>query len=200
MIAKLYPRMKNPSLVSLDENENLLNNTFVRLLLLVQGLEERLGLKGAIAQESKANYDIVISRWMGEHIKEFDKSKPVFEFHYCPLNDAWFFERFSHNDIQYVLGKDDLEMEQILGDIYFKIEAKKFEQVTKEDEPDTNETLTQSALTLREKVEQLFNYQTVIECSEDNECKVDKCNEESQCKNNNPDNSINDGEKTNTDC
>lgn len=120
MIAKILPRMSNKSLQVLDENENLITSSAIRLLQLTQGIADTLGIENIVAEDNKGDYDIIISRWMGDDIDTMDKSKPIYEFHYCGLNGGWFFERYTHNDISFVYPdnltiKDRKTMKKLTG-------------------------------------------------------------------------------------
>ena len=101
LVAKILPRMNNKDLNSLNDNDNVLSSTFYKTLLLVDTIADELNIGEVITEDNTKDYDIIISRWMGEAIESVDKSKPIYEFHYCSLNAGWFFERFTHNDISF---------------------------------------------------------------------------------------------------
>lgn len=107
--AKILPRMSAGSLACLDENENLLTSSAYRLLQLAEVLQNELGFDTVIAENNTTEHDVIISRWMGDDIHLMDKSKPIYEFHYCGLNGGWFFERYTYGDSQIELSKVDYD-------------------------------------------------------------------------------------------
>lgn len=124
MRALLLPRMTT-NLSELERNENLLTSTLFKSLKLCDQLKDKI-LKNFLNEndfqvilDKTQDYDIIISRWMGDEINDLDKSKPIYEFHFDSLNGGWFFERYTHNNIQYKFGDNDAELESILGDIFF---------------------------------------------------------------------------------
>lgn len=129
--AKILPNMNSKDLRSLNKNENLVSSTFYKIIKLVEVLEKDLKITKCITEKSTAEYDIIIARYMGNKIKKMDKSKPIYEFHYCTLNSGWFLSRYTHNDIsfdpEYVTGPNSIglkPMEEItnvtgLSQIFF---------------------------------------------------------------------------------
>jgi hypothetical protein len=120
MIIKILPRQTDKSLSVLDNNENLLTSTIYLFLQLIEGLQKNDVIKDVvvISELNDEPYDVIFSRWMDDEINNFDKSKPIYEFHYDGLNGGWFFERYTDGDKQYT--PEDDNFNDILGDFFFR--------------------------------------------------------------------------------
>lgn len=120
MIIKVLPRQTSESLSILDNNENLITSTIYLFLQLIEGLQKSGAIKDVvvISELSKEPYDVIFSRWMDDEINTFDKSKPIYEFHYDGLNGGWFFERYTYGDNQYT--PEDENFNDILGNFFFR--------------------------------------------------------------------------------
>lgn len=130
MIIKILPRLENEDLnISLGKNENLLTSTLYKFIQLVDFLNKD-NQDNIVIMEDDKEYDVIYSRWMGDEINTFDKSKPIYEFNYDGLNDGWFFDRYTdENGKTYDVyeGGDYNEdiaskLSEILGEIFFRIE------------------------------------------------------------------------------
>lgn len=100
-VAKILPRMESKDLNTINNNQNLITNTLYKTIMLADAISEELGITSVINEGSTEDYDIIISRWMGEEIETMDKTKPIYEFSYCGLNGGWFFDRYTENGITY---------------------------------------------------------------------------------------------------
>lgn len=89
---KIFTRMNN---TNLDNNQDILTSPLYKMLSLIECIKEDLKIDSVITEGSTLDYDIIISRYMGDDIKTFPKGKPIYEFHYCGLNEGWFFERYT---------------------------------------------------------------------------------------------------------
>ena len=98
--ALLLPRVVTNDLT---DNENLLSSKLCEIINLCNKISGKLNIGKVVLTANKLeDFDIIISAWCGKELEDLKlkyPNKDIYEFFYCGLNEGWFLDRYTIDNV-----------------------------------------------------------------------------------------------------